>query len=266
MSFCAKTREGYIIKVLSELLADNIKIGCFEISSQGFFFKMSDTHKRICIAFELTADRFDNFTFSSSSLDKKTMIGINLPFLQKILKSVKKNEPIEIIRESETSDVLIIKQTQIKESRDRIITNCIKIQEIQAIDMCLCDGYDNYVAIPACDYPKMCKDMGAISHDVLIQTTASSIKFTSDVSGVYARTISFGDEITDEPIIFSQHFESNQLNNLKRISGLSLTKSCNLYFHTKENLPLMIRTNVGTIGKLCVYIKSKEQIEMELDE
>ena len=33
--FRARTNEGYIIKVLSELLHNNIKVGCFEIDKNG---------------------------------------------------------------------------------------------------------------------------------------------------------------------------------------------------------------------------------------
>ena len=47
--FKARTNEGYVIKVLSELLQNNIKTGCFEINKQGMFFRMVDTHKSLCV-------------------------------------------------------------------------------------------------------------------------------------------------------------------------------------------------------------------------
>ena len=262
MSFRAKTHEGYIIKVLSELLADNIKIGCFVVSKQGIFFRMTDSHRKLCIDFELLAENFDHYQFQTSSPDQKILMGINLPFLQKILKPVKKNETIEIIKENETSDTLCFKTIPTKETGDKVTTNYIKIQEIQAIDMALCEEYDQYISIPACDYQKMCKDMGSISHDIQIRSTKSSIKFTSDMTGVYSRSILFGDD-ADEDEIYCQHFESAQLNSLKRISGLSLTKSCNIQVFSKADLPVMLKTNVGALGKIRIYMKSKEQMEAE---
>ena len=45
--FKAKTREGYSIKILAELLQHNIKTACFKITKEGIFLRMMNSHRRI---------------------------------------------------------------------------------------------------------------------------------------------------------------------------------------------------------------------------
>ena len=104
--------------------------------------------------------------------------------------------------------------------------------------------------------------MESISQSITIESNSNMIKFTSDMSGVYSRSILFGRE-DDTPIAYSQSFESGQLNNLGRISGLGANTNSNIQIFTKEKLPILLRTNIGTLGKLNIYIKSREQVEAE---
>ena len=258
--FRARTSEGYIIKVLSELLQNNIKVGCFEIDKRGIFFRMMDTHRRLCIDFELLGE---NFTAYNINTNQKIFIGINLMHLRKMLKPVKKKDSMEFSKESETSDNLCIKI--IPKETGKITTSYIKIQDIQNIDVDLPQGYENYISIPSSDYQKMCKDMESISQNINLKTTRSTIRFTADMSCVYSRSIIFGDgdDSNEDNIIYNQHFESDQLNNLGRISGLGVSSGNNIQIFCKSNSPILFRTNIGTLGKINIYIKSKEQVETE---
>ena len=258
--FRARTSEGYIIKVLSELLQNNIKVGCFEIDKRGIFFRMMDTHRRLCIDFELLGENFSTYSVNTN---QKIYIGINLMHLRKMLKPVKKKDSMEFSKESENSDNLCIKI--IPKETGKITTSFIKIQDIQNIEVDLPVGYENYISIPSSDYQKMCKDMESISQNINLRTTKSTIRFTADMSCVYSRSIMFGegDDSNEDSISYNQHFESDQLNNLGRISGLGVSSGNNIQIFCKSNLPILFRTSVGTLGKINIYIKSKEQVETE---
>lgn len=258
--FKAHTPEGYIFKVLGELLHSNIKVGCFEISKQGIFLKAIDTNKSLCIDISLDADNFSHYFYDSN---EKTCIGINLAHFKKMLKPIKKKDSIEFIKETDTSDTLHIRI--FPKEGGKITTGTVKIQEIQNIDMELPTGYETYISIPLSDYQKMCKDMDAISQNIEIKSTTSSVCFTADVSCLYSRSILFGTCDSKDKIIYSQNFSSEQLNNLSRLSGLSTISSSNIKIYTRENLPILFKTNVGSLGKISVYIKSKEQIKEETD-
>lgn len=260
MSFHIKTQEGYVIKVLSELLHNNIKVGCFEISKAGIAFRMTDTHSRLCIDIILHSENFDIFQVTLPQYDNKILLGINLAHLRKMLRPVKKKETIEFIK-SDGSDDLFIRISS-KEMNGETTTSTIKIQEIQIIDLKLPSGYDDYISLPTSKYQKMCKDMETISQTILIESNKGMIRFTSIMEGVYSRSIEFGSHNT-EPFTYSQHFDSEQLNNLGRISGLGATTSSNIQVFTKSALPILLRTNIGTLGKIGIYIKSKEQVDDE---
>lgn len=258
--FRARTCEGYVIKVLGELLQNNIKVGCFEIDKKGIFFKMMDTHRKLCIDLSLYAENFNLYNFNS---DEKIFIGVNLIHLRKMLKPIKKKDSIEFIKESESSDSLCIQI--IPREGGKITTSFIKIQDIQNVDLDLPTGYDNYISIPASDYQKMCKDMDSISQSIQIKATKSTVRFTADMTCVYSRSILFGEgeDTDDSKIVYLQHFESEKLNNLGRISGLGVSSGNNIQIYVKKNLPILFRTNVGTMGKISIFIKSKEQQESE---
>jgi hypothetical protein len=262
MSFHIKTQEGYVIKVLSELLHNNIKVGCFEITKAGIFFRMTDTHSRLCIDIALHSENFEIFQVTLPTSETKILLGINLAHLRKMLRPVKKKETIEFIKTSEESDDLCIRISS-KEMNGETTTSNIKIQEMQIIDLKLPSGYEEYISIPTSKYQKMCKDMETISQKIKIESNIGMIRFTSIMEGVYSRSIEFGNHNSD-PFIYSQHFDSDQLNNLGRISGLGATTSSNIHVFTKQSLPILLRTNIGTIGKIGIYVKSKEQVDDQL--
>jgi len=261
--FRARTSEGHVFKVLGELLQSNIKTGCFEINKRGIFFKMTDTHRRICIDINLFRENFGIFHMDS---EESVFLGINLAHFKKMLKPIKKKDSIELIKESEEGDSLCIKI--IPKEGGKVTTSFIKIQDIQNIDLELPDGYNDYVSIPASDYQKMCKDMESISQNIQIKATKSTIRFTADMTCVYSRSIIFGEGTDDDEskIVYSQHFESEKLNNLGKISGLGASSNNHIQIYFDPNLPILFKTNVGTLGKIGIYIKSKEQTEEEVVE
>ena len=260
--FKARTNEGYVIKVLSELLQNNIKVGCFEINKEGMFFRMVDTHKSLCVDITLLGE---NFIYYNVNTDNKLFIGINLIHLRKMLKPIKKKDSIEFIKEKEDDDTLCIKI--IPKEGGKTTTSYIKIQNIQNIDIDIPEGYQNCVTIPSADYQKMCKDMDSISQNVEIKTTKDTVRFTVDMACLYSRSIMFGEgEDTDDKVLYRQHFGSEKLNNLGRISGLGVTTGNVIQIFTKHNLPMLLRTNVGTLGKINIFLKSKEQMDKENEE
>ena len=94
------------------------------------------------------------------------------------------------------------------------------------------------------------------------------IKFLCNAGSVYSRQVAFGeveDEDEDDDLYeenideFNQNFDTEQLSRVIKLSGLSST----MQVFPKDGLPLLFKSNVGNLGKLSVYIKSKNQIEEE---
>ena len=64
--FKAKTNDSHVIKVLIELLQNNIQTGCFIISKDGIRFRMMNVDKCILFDINLESDNFEVYKFKTS--------------------------------------------------------------------------------------------------------------------------------------------------------------------------------------------------------
>ena len=62
--------------------------------------------------------------------------------------------------------------------------------------------------------------------------------------------------------MYEATFTTDQFTRINKIAGLANTIQI---FTCTSNLPLLFRTSVGSLGKISVYIKSKESVEKELN-
>ena len=260
--FKAKTSEGYTIKILAELLQHNIKTACFILSKTGIRLRMMDSQRFVLIDLDLNADNFSIYKFKGETMT----IGVNLNHLHKMLKSIKKKDSIILfIRQDNVNDLGI---KVLPKENNRVTTSYIKIQSIQNMDIQLPDGYSKPIIIPSNEYQKMCKDMNNISGMINVIAKGFYIKFNCNAGSVYSREVTFG-EIEDEDESdyeevdsineYNQNFDTEQLSRIIKLSGLNNT----MQVFPKEDLPLKFKSNIGTLGSICVYVKSKKQIEEE---
>ena len=252
--FKARTNEGYLFKVLTELLLQNIKTCCFVLTESDISVRMTDNLKKILIDMKLDSENFQVYKFK---YDSKKMIGLNLQHLHKMLKSVKKKDTVEIFIKNNSDNDFGIKV--IPKDNTRITTSYIKIQNIQNINVQLDTYYDNPQIILSNDYQKMIKDMITIGNLIEIQSTENTIKFICIADGIYSREVEFGDKEEDESnnIVYQDTFFIEQLHKLIKLSGLG----SKLYIYTNQNKPLYFKRNIGGIGVINIYIKSKSLID-----
>ena len=65
--FRCKTNEAYRIKILAELLSNNMKTGCFVVDEKGITLRMMDHHRSILIDLNLQANNFNLYKLESES-------------------------------------------------------------------------------------------------------------------------------------------------------------------------------------------------------
>ena len=121
--FKAKTRGGYTIKILGELLQNNIKTACFEIDKNGIRLCMMDHHRTILLDLNLESDNFTVYKYKGK---EKMYIGINLTHFHKMLKSIKKRDSIQLFIDDKFPTDLGIKV--IPKENNRITTSQVKIK------------------------------------------------------------------------------------------------------------------------------------------
>jgi proliferating cell nuclear antigen PCNA len=254
--FKAKSQEAYVIKILAELLSNNIKTGCFVIDETGIYLCMMDSQKTILIDMFLKAENFPIYKFNS----KKLYLGVNLTHLYKLTRSVKKKDSIELFIEERSPNDLGIKV--IPKENNRTTISYLKIQSIQNLDIDIPTGYGKPIIVNSSDFQKMIKEMSSIGTVMKVTSSNYKIEFGCNAGGILKRKVQFGeddDEDKDDISMYeySQEFITEQLCRITKLSGLSQ----NMQIYTGK--PLLFVSNVGTLGKISIYIKSKEQIDSE---
>jgi hypothetical protein len=66
------------------------------------------------------------------------------------------------------------------------------------------------------------------------------------------------DSKNDEPE-YAEDFDTEQLTRITKLSGLST----NMQIYPKSENPLLFRCPIGTLGKISIYLKSKNLQEVE---
>lgn len=259
--FKAKTHNAYTIKILAELLQNNVKTACFEIDSNGISLCMMDHHRTILIHLYLESENFTIYKFKSS---EKLFLGINLNHFHKMLKSIKKKDSMQLFIDNNYPNDLGIKV--IPKENNRITTSFVKIQGIQTLDIDMPTGYGKPIIVPSSDYQKMCKDMAQIGNVINIVAKNYHIKFRCNAGGIMKRNVEFGeigdsedDEEEKDTVEYSQEFDTDQLSRITKISGLA----GNIQIYPTKGLPLLFKSAIGSLGKISIYIKSKDLINKE---
>ena len=261
--FKCKTGEAYHIKVLAELLTNNLKHGCFNVNEEGISLRMSDQPRKTLVDLDLQSENFSRYKFKN---DTGLCLGLNLNHFHKMLKSIKKKDSLELFIPTDSPNELGIKT--IPKENTRMTTSGIKIQKIQNLESDIPIGYGKPVVIPSPDFQKMCKELSSIgSTDIRIEACECYIDFIADADDILKRRVRLGenDDFDDsdddeEKTKYSSLFSTDQFTRITKIAGLSSTMQI---FPGKDNLPLMFRSSVGSLGKISVYIKSKELLAKE---
>lgn len=263
--FKCKTGEAYHIKVLAELLTNNLKTGCFEVSNNSIKLHMFDHHRKTLVELQLLSENFSVYKFKN---DTKLCLGLNMNHFHKMLKSVKKKDSLQLFINSENPNELGIKT--IPKENTRITTSGIKIQSIQNLDIDVPTGYGKPVIVLSAEFQKMCKDLSSIgSTNIKVVARNFHIEFIADDDGILKRKVVFGEQEDSDDDETPEHdttdyqatFSTDQLARITKLSGLSSTMQI---FPASNNLPLLFRSNVGSLGKISIYIKSKELVEQEV--
>ena len=261
--FKARTPEGYVLKILAELLQNNLKTACFEIDEKGIRLQQMDHHHTILIDLDLDRTNFSIYKYRKS---EKLIIGINLSHFYKMLKSVKKKDSLKLfIDDDHPTDFGI---QIIPNDTNRITTSFVKILNVQNLDTDLPMGYEKPVLVSSSEFQKMCKGLTHISPKTHISSKGFRISFASDADGVMKRSTDFGetedsddedDSKSHDEIEYSEEFETEQLTRITKLAGLSK----NMQIYPKRDNPLLFRAQIGTLGKISIYIKSKGLQEAE---
>ena len=259
--FRCKTDNAFQFKILSELLSNILNVGFFEISKTGISISMFDQPRKTMISIQLEAENFQTYVLNSK---ESLHIGMNTGHFHKMLKSLKKKDFIELSIESENLSELIIKT--IPKEHNRVTVSGVKIQSAQNLDVAKPVGYTKSIIIQSSDFSKMIKDLSVVSSDVFtISNTDDTIKFSADSDGIVKRDVTFGGNGSDtsSSLYKTENKFAFAFEQLERISKISSLSNSVYVYPCTTDLPLHIRSNIGSIGTLSIFIKSNEMLNNE---
>jgi len=260
--FHCKTHDAYIVKNLIELLQNNIKTGCFEISKDGIRLRMMDANFRLLFDVVLEAKKFHTYVFHHNL--PILYVGINMNHLNKLLRTIKKKDSLQLfITEHDSSNLGI--EIIPKDKSPPVTTSFIKIQNMQTLDILLPSGYETSLLISSSGFSKMCKEMVTISNILMINIYTHHVRFHCNVDNIYSREIALGETDVEDSdnssVRYMEEFDSEIFSRITKISGLHP----NMYIYYCIDLPILLKTNIGNIGELAVFIKTKKQILVKTD-
>jgi hypothetical protein len=82
------------------------------------------------------------------------------------------------------------------------------------------------------------------------------------VDNIYSREIAIGETDIDDnenSVVYMEEFDSEIFSRITKMSGLHP----NMYLYYSSELPLMLKSNIGNIGELAIFIKTRKQILLE---
>ena len=253
--FRAKTNEGYILKILAELLHNNIRTACLRIDSDGITVRMMDSNRFVLLDVVLRRASFNVYELNVPELH----IGVNLSHFFKMLKSVKKKDAVMISVDDSEIDSLIL--TVFPKEGSRTDDATIRTQPTQHIAVALPDNYSNPVNIGSNDFQPAVKNIASISDSLVLRMRQYSLEVSSNSQdSIYTKRSHLGEEEDKTPEHYVDSFNMEQFTRILKISSLSDTIQV---FAGSADKPLLIRTAIGSLGVLSVFIKSQRQIQQD---
>jgi proliferating cell nuclear antigen PCNA len=254
--FRARTSEGFNFKILGEILHNTLKTISIHITKEGIFSKMIDVHKKLLIDIKLLSTNFSQYVLNTDSL----LFGVNISHLYKIISSLKKKDSLilQIMEESPNELQIIVTPRE----RDHTEVSRISIQNIQSLDIDVPENYNHPVHVSSSKFQKMCKDMLNIGKEIHVYGNEQFVMFECETPGIYKKQIHFGEEpedpessphmVTDNPSDVHYYFDAEQLVRISKISSLAPL----LHVYLNHSLPLLIKSQVGSLGTISIFIKS----------
>jgi len=254
----AKTIEAYRIKILLEILCNTVKQCYFNIDASGIKMVMFDQFRNVLVSFELQCDGFNlyKFNYPEDSLN----ITFTTSHLYKMLKSSKKKDVLELCIFTNKPDQLTIKTSPKDLSRITESTIHTHLSQNIQIETPYVD-LSNSILIQSPEFNKMIKDIYLIGSDVIkISSTDECIKFEADADGIMNRNVIFGTPPVNDAYRYSADFSHDRLTKISKIASLGEV----IHFYTSDSAsPVKIKTRIGDIGILELYIKSNHIIDEE---
>jgi len=257
-----RTREGYIFKILSELLSNTLKNVGFGFDAAGITLRGQDFSQSTLVYANLHREHFLQYTCAAPMT-----IGLNTVHLYRVLKSIKKKDMITLSVLASDPGVLWIRM----EPADQAccaghIRTKIKIIKIPSLDTGLQfpTGYGpDPLMVPAKDFQKTTKNLTSIGKEISVALDVPRrCSLFCNGSDLYGREIRMGDwSGVDDAFVpdYRSTYPTIYITQLIKVCNLS-TNVLIYDGHDADGapLPLKLAFHLGALGVMHIYYRSTE--------
>jgi hypothetical protein len=266
VTFLVNFSEGYIFRNLIDYLKNTNQTGVFIFSREKIVYRQIESGK-IINKIEIKCKNLAEYKYNTT--DDKILVGINLSDLITILRNIGKRDSIKIFQRTKETSVLYI-QCVNNINSDSAAENysVVRLYHSNVSDTFTEPEYNSSeptVIIHGSKFIKICKNFSSLKCD--------SISIIGKNKGLVIVSISKGkilgriEKIGEfEEQIDLEKFENNPEFCVIRVNSLlmkNLSKLGNLYhsqgivkIFLEYNKPMKIMTNIGSFGKISVFILS----------
>ena len=139
---------------------------------------------------------------------------------------------------------------------DQKTISYLKMQVSQHVEIAIPEGYKDSVLITPAEFSKFIKDAGTVGSDIQIYSNKYQIKIAC-TGPIFSKEIIFGDAEYEGDFDCKETYSTEQFTKLSKLTCMGN----NVQLYSKEKFPLLLKTQIGSLGDLSIYIKSKDQIE-----
>jgi hypothetical protein len=128
--------------------------------------------------------------------------------------------------------------------------------EVQVVEVALPDGYGQPIKGSIVKFSKMWKELNSVSKTVRIKGNESKIVFQAIIEDVLGKETEYqrtAGEYMDHEILFDEIYSINDLAKLSKLSSFGSS----VYIYARESRPLKIKTTIGDLGELSIFITKR---------
>jgi proliferating cell nuclear antigen len=249
--FNIQTVQASAFRVLIESLKDILTDCNFIIDSSGIKLIATDNSRNVLIHMKLLSENFDYFYCA-----EKTVIGINMTNMFKLIKTMGNNDILTLFLEKNNTNQLGIQMNNKEKSLQTIYKlNLLDItdENIQIPDA----TFETALTLPSSDFQKIIRDMMNIGDLIEIKSVGSELILNCKGDFAFQETSLCE---TNNGLQFSQISPAETpIQGIFSLKYLLLftkcTNMCNqIHIHIKNDYPLVIVYSVANLGeiKLCL--------------
>lgn len=284
--FYAEFSDGYSFRNLIEYLKSTNTNGNFIFHKDGISYSQHNNSNSLLNFIELRG--FDLPVYMYRSEDESVKVGINLSNLRSITKSVGKKDSIRIFMVYNNPLLHISISSPNTKELNRNNISVIRPQKLEDVQYEM-EEYTKDESCPNCttpafDFNKMCSAMNALKcNHILVFGDDSSIVFKGMFDGeLVGRTDTFGitkkrdvmnsfesrswgsggddtPQIVQKPLPL-QHSIKIDVSTIKALGKLNnLSPNGTIKMYMEEGLPFKMISNIGSYGKLIIYLRDLPQ-------